>query len=95
MKENISKFREEAQKLEESDALKQARRKFQIVESEASKSSEVFKEQIDNVKGKLQQVAQSASETEFAKKAGNVKYLVGWFRIFSSYFKMIDSSYSR
>lgn len=28
MKENIKKFREEAQKLEESDALKQARRKY-------------------------------------------------------------------
>lgn len=28
MKESIKKFREEAQKLEESDALKQARRKY-------------------------------------------------------------------
>lgn len=28
MKENIAKFREEAKKLEESDALKQARRKY-------------------------------------------------------------------
>lgn len=28
MKENIKKFREEAKKLEESDALKQARRKY-------------------------------------------------------------------
>ena|SRR6218665_629267 len=28
MKENLKKFREEAQKLEESDALKQARKKF-------------------------------------------------------------------
>jgi len=68
MKDNIAKFREEAQKLEESDALKQARRKFQIVESEATKGSEVFKEQMDNVKEKLQQVAQS----EFARKAGEL-----------------------
>lgn len=28
MKENLKKFREEAQKLEESDALKKARKKF-------------------------------------------------------------------
>uniref|UniRef100_A0A8W7PBD8 Mitochondrial import inner membrane translocase subunit TIM44 n=1 Tax=Anopheles coluzzii TaxID=1518534 RepID=A0A8W7PBD8_ANOCL len=41
MKENLKKFREEAQKLEQSDALKAARQKFNTVESEASKSSEV------------------------------------------------------
>jgi len=77
MKDNIAKFREEAQKLEESDALKQARRKFQIVESEASKGSEVFKEQMDSVKEKLQQVAQTASQSEFAKKAGEVGEQIG------------------
>lgn len=37
MKENLKKFREEAQKLEESDALKAARQKFETVEKEASK----------------------------------------------------------
>jgi len=66
MKDSISKFREEAKKLEESDALKQARRKFEIVESEANKGSEVFKEQIDAVKQKLQQ---QMKESELAKKA--------------------------
>jgi import inner membrane translocase subunit TIM44 len=69
MKESIAKFREEAQKLEESDALKQARRKFDIVESEASKGSEVFKEKMDTVKGKLQDAVKEVSQTEFAKKA--------------------------
>lgn len=37
MKESLKKFREEAQKLEESDALKAARQKFESVEKEASK----------------------------------------------------------
>lgn len=37
MKESLKKFREEAQKLEESDALKAARQKFETVEKEASK----------------------------------------------------------
>jgi import inner membrane translocase subunit TIM44 len=66
MKESITKFREEAKKLEESDALKQARRKFEIVESEASKGSEVFKEQLDAVKQKLQQ---QIKESDLAKRA--------------------------
>lgn len=69
MKDNISKFREEAKKLEESEALKQARRKFEIVESEASKGGDVFKEQLDVVKGKLQQQLKDASQSELAKKA--------------------------
>ena len=53
MKESLKKFREEAGKLEQSDALKSARQKFQTVESEASKSSEVLKEKIDHLKGKV------------------------------------------
>lgn len=69
MKDNISKFREEAKKLEESEALKQARRKFDIVESEASKGGEVFKEQIDAVKEKLQQQLKDAGQSDLAKKA--------------------------
>ena len=69
MKESIAKFREEAQKLEESDALKQARRKFDIVESEASKGSEVFKEKLDSVKGKLQEAVKEASQTDLARRA--------------------------
>ncbi len=73
MKENITKFREEAKKLEESEALQQARRKFDNIESEASKGGEVFKEQLDAVKEKLQQQIKDASQSELAKKAS--KYL--------------------
>ncbi|XP_059062873.1 mitochondrial import inner membrane translocase subunit TIM44 [Achroia grisella] len=70
MKENIKKFREEAQKLENSEALQAARRKFHAVESEASKSSEVFKETIEGIKGKMEHVIEEAGKTGIAKKAG-------------------------
>lgn len=53
MKESLKKFREEAQKLEQSEALRTARQKFQAVESEASKGSEVIKEKLDTIKGKV------------------------------------------
>jgi len=66
MKDSISKFREEAKKLEESEALKQARRKFEIVESEATKGSDVFKEQLDAYKDKIHQ---SVKDSDLAKKA--------------------------
>ncbi|XP_043261298.1 mitochondrial import inner membrane translocase subunit TIM44 isoform X1 [Colletes gigas] len=72
MKESLKKFREEAEKLEQSDALKSARQKFQAVESEASKSSEVLKEKLDSLKGKVQEVLEEASKTELGKKAGQL-----------------------
>lgn len=69
MKENIKKFRAEAEKLEQSDALKSARQKFNTVESEASKGSEVLKERIGHLKDKVQDVLEEAGKTELAKKA--------------------------
>ncbi|XP_053981464.1 mitochondrial import inner membrane translocase subunit TIM44 isoform X1 [Hylaeus volcanicus] len=72
MKESLKKFRAEAEKLEQSDALKSARQKFQAVESEATKSSEVLKEKLDSLKGKVQEVIEEASKTELGKKAGQL-----------------------
>ncbi|XP_008543126.1 mitochondrial import inner membrane translocase subunit TIM44 [Microplitis demolitor] len=72
MKESLKKFREEADKLEQSDALKSARQKFQSVESEASKGSEVLKEKLDVLKEKVQGVLDEASKTELGKKAGQL-----------------------
>lgn len=72
MKDNIKKFREEAQKLEQSDALKSARHKFNTVESEASKGSEVLKERMGHLKDKVQDVLEEASKTELAKKASQI-----------------------
>ncbi|XP_046429917.1 mitochondrial import inner membrane translocase subunit TIM44 isoform X1 [Neodiprion pinetum] len=72
MKESLKKFREEAEKLEQSDALKSARQKFQTVESEANKSSEVIKERLDHLKEKVQGVLEEASKSEIGKKAGQL-----------------------
>ena len=57
-----------------------ARRKFHAVESEASKSSEVLKETLEGIKGKMEHVIEEASKTDIAKKAGKKqswKYLSG------------------
>ena len=43
MKDSLTKFREEAKKLEESDALKEARRKFHTIEGESTKTKGVFR----------------------------------------------------
>ncbi|TDG46887.1 hypothetical protein AWZ03_006771 [Drosophila navojoa] len=68
MKDSIKKFREEAQKLEQSDALKSARQKFNIVESEAQKSSNILKEQLGAIKEKVGDVLDDASKSDLAKK---------------------------
>merc|ERR1712071_144826 len=73
MKENLVKFREEAQKLENTEALKKAREKFQAVESEASKSSDVLKGGVNVFKEKVQGVLDEAQKTEFVKKAGQLQ----------------------
>ncbi|XP_018571821.1 mitochondrial import inner membrane translocase subunit TIM44 [Anoplophora glabripennis] len=77
MKESLKKFREEAEKLEQSDALKAARQKFESVEKEASKGSEVFKESLSTLKEKVQGVIDEASKSDIAKKAGKFTEEVG------------------
>lgn len=72
MKDNIKKFREEAQKLEQSDALKSARHKFNTVEEEASKSGEVLKERFGNIKDKMQDVLEEASKSDIGKRASSL-----------------------
>ncbi|KAH7643615.1 mitochondrial import inner membrane translocase subunit TIM44 isoform X3 [Dermatophagoides farinae] len=68
MKENLRKFREEAQKLEDSEALKKARKKFQNIEAETSKGSKQIIEQIDTIKQKLSKGLEDASKTDIGKK---------------------------
>lgn len=77
MKESLKKFREEAEKLEQSEALKAARQKFETVEKEASKGSEVFKEKFSTIKGKVQEVIDEAGKTEIVKKAGRISEELG------------------
>jgi import inner membrane translocase subunit TIM44 len=77
MKESLKKFREEAEKLEQSEALKAARQKFETVEKEASKGSEVFKEKFSTIKEKVQGVIDEAGKTEIVKKAGKISEEIG------------------
>ena len=77
MKENLKKFREEAQKLENTDALKKAREKFQAVESEAARGSGVLKDKVNVLKGKVQEVIEEAQNTELLKKAGQITEDIG------------------
>jgi len=65
MKENLRKFREEAKKLEESEALKEARGKFSQV-LDKSESSNVIKEKLDEIK-----------ESEFVKKTSKSAEEIG------------------
>ncbi|XP_012934643.1 mitochondrial import inner membrane translocase subunit TIM44 isoform X2 [Aplysia californica] len=68
MKESIEKFKEETQKLEESDALKQARKKFESIEEETLKSSTAIKKTLDDIKGKVSETVEEAQKKEFVKK---------------------------
>ncbi|KAM9357687.1 mitochondrial import inner membrane translocase subunit TIM44 [Symphorus nematophorus] len=68
MKENIKKFREEAKKLEESDALKQARRKYKTIESETVKTSEVLKKKLGTISETVKEGLEEVSRTEIGKK---------------------------
>ncbi|XP_066245307.1 mitochondrial import inner membrane translocase subunit TIM44 [Euwallacea similis] len=72
MKESLKKFKEEAEKLEQSEALKAARQKFESVEKEAAKGSDVLKEKLSTIRGKVQGVIDEAGKTEIAKKAGKI-----------------------
>lgn len=58
--------------MEQSEALRSARQKFQAVESEASKGSEAIKEKLDSIKEKVQEVIEEASKSELGKKAGQL-----------------------
>lgn len=72
MKDNIAKFREEAQKLEQSEALKTARQKFNTVESEANKGGEQLRERLDSLKDRVQDVLQEAGKSDIGKRASNL-----------------------
>lgn len=69
MKESLSKFREEAKKLEESEALQEARRKFQNIEGESKQSAGAFKDQISGLQDKLKESVEDISKHEGFKKA--------------------------
>lgn len=62
LKDSVKKFREEAKKLEESDALKDARNKYKSLGTDADHGSKAFREKIDSF-------GESLKDSEFTKKA--------------------------
>uniref|UniRef100_A0A8C2F4Y2 Mitochondrial import inner membrane translocase subunit TIM44 n=1 Tax=Cyprinus carpio TaxID=7962 RepID=A0A8C2F4Y2_CYPCA len=68
MKENIKKFREEAKKLEESEALKQARRKYKTIESETVKTSEVLKKTLGTISETVKEGLGEVGRSDIGKK---------------------------
>ncbi|XP_022096243.1 mitochondrial import inner membrane translocase subunit TIM44-like [Acanthaster planci] len=72
MKENIKKFREEAEKLEKSDALQQARKKYETIEMETSRGTDALKRTVSDIKDKVQKGVEDVQKQEWAKKAGSI-----------------------
>ncbi|XP_026515484.1 mitochondrial import inner membrane translocase subunit TIM44 isoform X1 [Terrapene carolina triunguis] len=68
MKENIKKFRDEAKKLEESDALQEARRKYKTIESETVKTSEVIKKKLGEITGSVKESLDEVSKSDIGRK---------------------------
>jgi len=77
MQDSLQKFREEAKKLEESDALKEARRKFQNIEGESTKSGGAFKEQISGLTDKIKESVEDISKHDSVKKAAEFTENIG------------------
>jgi len=69
MQDSLKKFREEAKKLEESEALKEARRKFHSIEGETAKSGGALKDQFSGLTEKLKESVDDISKHESVKKA--------------------------
>ncbi|XP_056428167.1 mitochondrial import inner membrane translocase subunit TIM44 isoform X2 [Hyla sarda] len=68
MKENIKKFRDEAKKFEESDALQQARRKFKSIESETMKTSEVFRKKFEEITDTVKESIDEVGKSDLGRK---------------------------
>ncbi|XP_036410322.1 mitochondrial import inner membrane translocase subunit TIM44-like [Megalops cyprinoides] len=68
MKENIKKFREEAKKLEDSEALRQARRKYKTIESETVKTSEVLKKKLGSLSETVKESLEEVGRSDLGKK---------------------------
>jgi len=69
MQDSLKKFRDEAKKLEESEALKEARRKFQNIEGESKHTGSAIKDQLSDITGKLKESVEDISKHETVKKA--------------------------
>ncbi|ESO87597.1 hypothetical protein LOTGIDRAFT_127623 [Lottia gigantea] len=72
MKESLSKFKQETSKLEQSDALKKARQKFDTIEAETKKSGTVLKKKFGDVRERLSETMEEVQKTEFMKKGKDI-----------------------
>ena len=77
VKDSIKKFREETNKLDESDALKNARKKYQVFEDETSEKGKIFKEKLSDVSGKLKEGIDEFKKSEIGKQTSDVFENVG------------------
>lgn len=77
LQESLKKFREDAKKLEESQELKDARRKFESIEGEMSKSSSVLKDQLSGLADKMKTTFDEVGKNETLKKAGEFTHTLG------------------
>uniref|UniRef100_G3ULX3 Mitochondrial import inner membrane translocase subunit TIM44 n=1 Tax=Loxodonta africana TaxID=9785 RepID=G3ULX3_LOXAF len=68
MKESIKKFRDEAKKLEESEALQEARRKYKTIESETVRTSEVIRKKLGELTGTVKESLDEVSKSDFGRK---------------------------
>ncbi|XP_057566150.1 mitochondrial import inner membrane translocase subunit TIM44 isoform X2 [Hippopotamus amphibius kiboko] len=68
MKESIKKFRDEARKLEESDALQEARRKYRTIESETMRTSEVIRKKLGEISGTVKESLDEVSKSDLGRK---------------------------
>ncbi|CAK8678230.1 unnamed protein product [Clavelina lepadiformis] len=72
LKENIKKFRKEAQELEDSEALKKARQKFEDISKETSQNTEAVQEALGKVKSKISEAAEEIGKSDLGKAAGRL-----------------------
>ncbi|XP_025077096.1 mitochondrial import inner membrane translocase subunit TIM44-like [Pomacea canaliculata] len=73
MKESLKKFREERQKLEESEALKKARQKFENIEAETAS----LKKALGGIKEKVSETVEELQKTEVIKKGREITEELG------------------
>lgn len=69
---NLKKLKAETERLEQSEALQKAREKYQLVERETFRSSQVLKEKLEELRQQLIKTMEEAKSTELGQKA--VKY---------------------
>jgi len=77
IKDSIKKFRDETNKLDDSDALKNARKKYEAFEEETSEKGKILKEKLSDVSGKVKEGIDDFKQSEIGKQTSEVFENVG------------------